>query len=357
MNLKNLGWHEFFEAKRADGNRESCVPARIVSQHRGLWRAAGEFEECWAEPSGKLRLEADSGGVWPVVGDWVEVSFAPPSDRAAIQMVLPRRSQFSRASPGKHVQQQVIAANVDVALLIVALDGDFNVRRTERYLAQCREAGARPVIVLNKADACEDIGSKMKEMEAVALGAPILSISGLTGENVGALLGYLVEGETHILLGSSGTGKSTLANRLLGEMIQDTGEVRESDSKGRHTTTARQLFILPSGALLMDTPGLRELQLWDAAEGVAQTFADIDELVARCRFQDCRHASEPGCAIREALSDGTLNAARFESYGKLQREQQFQKTKVDPATRREQKEKIVKLMKDVRKREKYDKRK
>jgi len=357
VDLKTLGWNEFFETNRVEENRASCVPARVVSQHRGLWRVAGAFAECWAEPAGKLRLAADAGGVWPVVGDWVEVSFAPPSERAAMQLVLPRRSQFSRASPGKHVQQQVIAANVDVALLVVALDGDFNVRRTERYLAQCREAGARPVIVLNKADACDDTGLKIGEMEDVALDAPVVSISGLTGENVEALREFLVPGQTHILLGSSGTGKSTLANRLLGEMIQDTGEVRESDSKGRHTTTARQLFVLPGGALLMDTPGLRELQLWDAGEGVAQTFADIDELVGQCRFQDCTHGAEPGCAVRAALDDGTLDAARFESYGRLQREQKFQQGKVDPAARREQKEKIVKLMRDVRKREKHDKRK
>lgn len=356
MDLKTLGWNEFFEGKRLDENRESGVPARVVSQHRGLWRVVGEFEECWAEPAGKLRLAADVGGIWPVVGDWVEVTFAPPSDRAAMQVVLPRRSQFSRANPGKSATQQVIAANVDVALLVVALDGDFNVRRTERYLAQCREAGARPVIVLNKADACEDVEPKIQEMEAIALAAPIISISGLTGLNIEALRAFLVAGETHILLGSSGTGKSTLANRLLEEVIQEVQEVRQSDSKGRHTTTARQLFVLPGGALLMDTPGLRELQLWDAAEGVAQTFADIDELVARCRFQDCKHVSEPGCAIRQALGDGTLDAARFESFTKLQKEQQFQQGKVDPAARREQKEKIVKLMKDVRKREKHDKR-
>ena len=175
------------------------------------------------------------------------------------------------------------------------------------------------MIVLNKADACEDAGLKIEEMEDVALDAPVVSISGLTGENVEALRAFLVPAQTHILLGSSGTGKSTLANRLLGEMIQDTGEVRESDSKGRHTTTARQLFVLPGGALLMDTPGLRELQLWDAGEGVAQTFADIDELVVQCRFQDCTHGSEPGCAIRAALGDGTLDAARFESYGQIGR--------------------------------------
>jgi len=332
------GWNSYFEAFWSGREWENAVPARVIAQQRKFWRVAGDFGECWAEASGKVRLAADEGADWPAVGDWVAVEVHGRDTAAVIQEVLPRRSKFVRKSPGRKLEEQVIAANVDTALLVSALDGDFNPRRVERYLAQCWESGARPVIVLNKADACEDTRAKTVEMERVAVGTAVCVVSARTGEDFSELEEFLKPGQTLVLLGSSGVGKSTIANRFLGQAVQEVRPVRESDSRGRHTTTTRELFVLPGGALLMDTPGLREMQLWEAEHGVAQVFADIDLLAAQCRFGDCRHEAEPGCAVLAALGAGTLDPARVENRRKLLREQEFLRRKVDPQARLEQKE-------------------
>jgi ribosome biogenesis GTPase len=303
-----------------------------------------------------LRLAADEGADWPAVGDWVAVELCDGNSSALIREVLRRRSRFVRKSPGKKVEEQVIASNVDTVLLVCALDGDFNPRRVERYLAQCRESGARPVIVLNKADTCAEAREKAVEMERVAPGTAVFVVSATTGQGVEQLGPFLKPTETLALLGSSGVGKSTLANRLLGQSLQEAQAVRESDSRGRHTTSARQLFVLPGGALLMDTPGLRELQLWKAEDGLAQTFGDIDALAENCRFRDCRHEGEPGCAVQAALSMGVLDPARLENRRKLDREQEFLRRKVDPEARQERKQRDKHLHREQRKvyrREKY----
>jgi len=319
-----------------------------VAQQRKFWRVAGDFGECWAEASGKLRLAAEEGADWPAVGDWIVAELQGEDGSAVIREVLPRRSKFVRKSAGKSMKEQVIAANVDTALLVSALDGDFNPRRVERYLAQCREPGARPVIVLNKADACEEARRMTAEMARVAIGTAVCVVSARTGQGFGELEEFLKPGETLVLLGSSGVGKSTIANRLLGQMVQDVQPVRESDSRGRHTTTSREIFMLPGGALLIDTPGLREMQLWDAEDGVAQTFADIDSLAAQCRFGDCRHEGEPGCAVLAAVNEGTLDAGRLESRRKLLREQEFLRRKVDPEAREDWKNRVKTLHREVK---------
>jgi len=337
MSIIGWGWNSYFEAFWRGSDWGNAVPARVVAQQRKFWRVAGDFGECWAEASGELRLAAAESD-WPAVGDWVVMELHGADSTAVIQEVLPRRNKFVRKSPGKKIEEQVIAANVDTALLVSGLDGDFNPRRVERYLAQCWESGARPVIVLNKADACEEARGKAAEMERVAIGTSVCVVSARTGEGFAELEEFLKPGHTLVLLGSSGVGKSTIANRLLEETVQEVRPVRESDSKGRHTTTTRELFILPGGALLMDTPGLREMQLWDAENGVAQAFADIDSLAAQCRFGDCRHEAEPGCAILAALSAGTLDPGRVENRRKLLREQEFLQRKIDPEARQEQKE-------------------
>ena len=337
MSIIGWGWNSYFEAFWRGSDWGNAVPARVVAQQRKFWRVAGDFGECWAEASGGLRLAAAESD-WPAVGDWVVMELHGADSTAVIQVVLPRRRKFVRKSPGKKIEEQVIAANVDTALLVSGLDGDFNPRRVERYLAQCWESGARPVIVLNKADACEEARGKAAEMERVAIGKSVCVVSARTGEGFAELEEFLKPGHTLVLLGSSGVGKSTIANRLLEETVQEVRPVRESDSKGRHTTTTRELFILPGGALLMDTPGLREMQLWDAENGVAQAFADIDSLAAQCRFGDCRHEAEPGCAILAALSAGTLDPGRVENRRKLLREQEFFQRKIDPEARQEQKE-------------------
>ena len=352
--LPDWGWNSYFEAFWQGEDRKNVVPARVIAQQRKFWRVAGDFGECWAEASGKLRLAADEGADWPAAGDWVAAELHGADTTATIQEVLPRRSKFVRKSPGKKQEEQVIAANVDTALLVSALDGDFNPRRVERYLAQCWESGARPVIVLNKADACEGAREKAAEMGRVAVGTAVWVVSAKTGDGFGELEEFLKTGQTLVLLGSSGVGKSTIVNRLLGQTVQEVHPVRESDSRGRHTTTTRELFILPGGALLMDTPGLREMQLWEAEEGVAQVFADIDALAAQCRFGDCRHEEEPGCAVQAALDAGTLDAARFGNRRKLLREQEFLRRKVDPEARQEQKERWKQIHRAAR--QKYQQR-
>jgi ribosome biogenesis GTPase len=354
VSIAGWGWNSYSEAFWRGGDWENAVPARVVAQQRKFWRVAGDFSECWAEASGKLRLAADEGADWPAVGDWVVVEHHGGYTTALIHGVLPRRSKFVRKMAGKKMEEQVIAANADTVLLVSALDGDFNTRRVERYLAQCWESGARPVIVLNKADACDEVREKAAEMERVAVGTVVCVVSARTGQGFGELEEFLKSGHTLVLLGSSGVGKSTIANRLLGETVQEVQPVRESDSKGRHTTTARELFMLPGGALLMDTPGLREMQLWDAEDGVAQTFADVDARATQCRFVDCRHEGEPGCAVLEAVSAGTLDAARLENRRKLLREQEFLRRKVDPEARKEHKELWKKMHRAQR--QKYEQR-
>ncbi len=346
--LEEWGWNSYFEAFWRGGDWKNAVPARVIAQQRKFWRVAGELGECRAEASGKLRLAADEGGDWPAVGDWVVVELHGIDTTAVIQEVLPRRSKFVRKSPGKKIEEQVIAANVDTALLVSALDGDFNPRRVERYLAQCWESGARPVIVLNKVDACEQARGKVFEMARVAMGTAVCVVSARTGQGFSELEEFLGPGQTLVLLGSSGVGKSTITNRLLGETVQEVWPVRESDSRGRHTTTTRELFVLPGGALLMDTPGLREMQLWDAGDGVAQVFADIDSLAAQCRFGDCRHEAEPGCAVLAALEAGTLDAARLENRRKLLREQEFLLRKIDPEARQDWKVRMKSLHREVK---------
>lgn len=348
MSKIQWGWDGYFQAVWNEIDRENTVPARVVAQHRGCWRVAGDFGERIAEAAGKLRLAAEEGADWPAVGDWAAVQLEDLSSPALIREVLPRRSGFVRKAPGKKVSEQVIAANIDTLLLVSALDGDFNPRRMERYLAQCWESGAKPVIVLNKADTCRDVRERAAEMERIALGVDVRILSAQTGQGVCELEAFLQPGETVAMVGSSGVGKSTLANRLLGDARQEVREVRESDSRGRHTTTAREIFILPGGALLMDTPGLRELQLWDAEEGIPQAFADIDALAEQCRFSDCRHKDEPGCAVLAALAAGVLDPARLENRRKLQREQEFLKRKMDPEARQTDKRRVKQIMRSVR---------
>src|SRR6266853_3778910 len=353
--LTSWGWNSYFEAFWCGGDWKNAVPARVVGQQRKFWRVAGDLGECWAEVSGKLRLAADVGAEWPAVGDWVVAEFHNIETNVVIHEVLPRRSKFVRKSPGKKMEEQGIAANVDTALLVSALDGDFNPRRVERYLAQCWESGARPVIILNKADGCEDAHVKAAEMERMAVGTEVCVVSAMTGQGFPELEEVLRPGSTLVLLGSSGVGKSTIANRLLRQNVQEVQAVRQSDSRGRHTTTSRELFVLPGGAPLMDTPGLREMQLWDAQSGVAQVFGDIDLLAAKCRFGDCRHEAEPGCAVRAALGTGRLDPARVENRRKFLREQEFLRRKMDPQARQEEKQRTKQVHRQQRMRDRHDK--
>ncbi|HEU4407859.1 MAG TPA: ribosome small subunit-dependent GTPase A [Polyangiaceae bacterium] len=281
---------------------------RVSADRAQVRGEAGEFEALVP------RALAAAGGL--VAGDWVAVD----AERGAVERVLPRRTEFARQAAGRRTERQVVAANVDVVFLLAGLDGDFRARRLERYLALAHASGASPVVLLTKAGLCADAGAFVREAQAVARGAPVHAIDVVEGRGAEAPLGYLGPGVTAALLGSSGVGKSTLANHLLGEARAETGAVREHDARGRHTTTRRELFFLPSGAALLDTPGMREVQLWVERSALDETFDDLAALAGGCRFRDCGHGAEPGCALRAAVERGEVDAARLASFVALGRE-------------------------------------
>src|SRR4051794_7000502 len=332
------GWAAEFAAHQAAGRR----PARVVAVHKETAIVRdGSGHDVPASVSGRFRFAALAPSDFPAVGDWVALDpDAPgrgPDDPAIIAAVLPRRSAFrrnaadaSRRTAGLLADEQIIAANIDVAFLVAGLDRDFNLRRLERYLAVAWSSGVRPVIVLNKVDVADDLEGRLIAVSAIAPGVAVLTVSALTGDHVSDVTSHLEGGRTAVVLGSSGVGKSTLVNALLGEERQTTAAVREDDSRGRHTTTHRELFELPEGALLIDTPGIRSLEMAGADTGVETAFDDITELAAACRFSDCRHASEPGCAVGRAIADGTLSEDRVASQRKLERELAYAERREDP---------------------------
>ena len=337
----DAGWDEAFAPFAAGGRR----PARVVAVHKETAIVRGDAGgDRPASVSGRFRYDALAASDFPAVGDWVALepaaSMAGAEDAAIIAAVLPRRAAFvrsaadaSRRTAGNLADEQVIAANVDIAFLVAGLDGDFNLRRLERYLAVAWSSGVTPVIVLNKADIARDLEGRLVAVEGIAPGVPVVVLSALTGDHVSDLTPYLLAGRTSVVLGSSGVGKSTLLNTLLGEQRQAVSDVREDDSRGRHTTTHRELFALPGGALLIDTPGIRSLEVAGADEGVDTAFDDITELATQCRFSDCRHAGEPGCAVRRAIADATLGEDRLASFRKLERELSYAERREDPRAR------------------------
>jgi ribosome biogenesis GTPase / thiamine phosphate phosphatase len=343
--LSTYGWSRGLQRDFEPFAARGLVPARVIVQQRGLYRVVGEAGETEARLSGRFQHDAEDGG-HPVVGDWTAIQ--PEAGFALIQGLVPRRTAFLRKQAGTGQGVQVAAANVDVALLTLSLNGDLNLRRLERYLAATYESGAAPVVVLTKADACSDAAGALAQVAAVAGEAPAIAVSAVTGDGLAALADQLEPRRTAVLLGSSGVGKSTLVNALAGAALMATSAIRENDERGRHTTTHRELIALPSGALILDTPGMRELGLVDAQAGVAAVFsgveAEVEALAEACRFKNCGHQREPGCAVRAALEDGRLDAARFASWRKLQREIAHERLKDDPLARKaEQREWIVRM--------------
>jgi ribosome biogenesis GTPase / thiamine phosphate phosphatase len=312
--------------------------------HYHLFTESGELE---AEPSGALWYRTPDRAGMPVVGDWVAARVVD-DHQATVEIVLPRRTCFSRRAAGRREEQQPVAANVDLIFLISGLDGDFNLRRLERYLTLAAESGASPVLVLNKADLCRDLPARIDQANSVAGGSPVIACSAGTGEGMDALATLLAPGLTVALLGSSGVGKSTIVNCLLGEQHLRTAEVRESDSRGRHTTTHRELMPLPGGGALIDTPGMRELQLWAGPASVDSAFDEIAAVAAECRFRDCTHCGEPGCAVAAALSTGAISRPRWESYEKLRGEAFRHQILTDKLAAREQKRKWKVMQKAYR---------
>ena len=328
---------------------ENLCIGRILAQEKGLYRLVYEAGELPAEVSGKLRFQARSAIDLPAVGDFVWADCSRAGGPAVIHGILPRKSVFLRRSAGTAHTSQVVAANIDTVFLCMSLNHDFNLRRLERYLAVAWDSGAVPVIVLTKSDLCPDPAPQLRAVEECAMGVDILLTSALAEDGYQKLLPYLCPGKTVALLGSSGVGKSTLINRLLGQERLPTNGLR-NDDRGRHTTTRRELFLLPRGGLVIDTPGMRELGLWDAGEGLDRSFADIEDLAAQCRFRDCSHTKEPGCAVQAALERGTLSRDRWLSYRKLAAENQYAEDTGEYLSKKNEKFKnIAKINKSNRK--------
>jgi ribosome biogenesis GTPase len=347
--LATLGWDDAWAQAFAPFAADGLVPGRVARENRGIHRVLTETGEVVASAAGRLRLEARGRIDLPAVGDWVALRAETATVRAVVQGVVPRRSAFVRRAAGEGTTEQVVAANVDSVLLVSGLDHDFNPRRIERYVLLAWESGARPVVVLNKADLRDDVEECRRAIEQVAPGVDVLAVSARDPPSLAVLHPYLAPGRTVALLGSSGVGKSTLLNRLLGSEVQPTRAVRERDQRGRHTTTERHLFVLPGGALAIDTPGMRELQLWEAGGGLEATFDDVESLAARCRFRDCGHGSEPGCAVQAAVAEGSLPRDRLDSFHKLRGELRHLQRKQDERVLAEDNRKVRAVHKAARK--------
>ncbi|MFE7061315.1 ribosome small subunit-dependent GTPase A [Sutcliffiella sp. NPDC057660] len=353
MKRNELGWNDYLNNEFALYEEQGFTVGRVMLEHKRIYRVETDNGEYLAEVSGKYRFEAESREDYPAVGDWVVLSERQSERKATIQALLPRFSKFSRKAAGLTTEEQIVAANVDTVFLVQSLNYDFNARRLERYLIMAWESGATPVIVLTKADLCEDVAARIKDVEAVALGVPVFAVSVKDETGLEELAPYFTTGKTVALLGSSGAGKSTLTNFLLGEEKQVIQEVRGDDDKGRHTTTYRELYLLPTGGLVLDTPGMRELQLWEAdGATVGQSFQDVEELAEQCYFRDCKHENEPSCAVREAIREGTLEEARYQSYVKLQRELAYLERKTNKRAQLAEKDKWKKISTSVKSKKK-----
>ena len=328
LDLKELGWDDRWAAVFAPFAADGLVPARVAIEFNHIFRLYAETGELQAQHSGRLLHEAESKEQLSAVGDWIAARPSVGEASATIEAVLPRRSRFSRKVAGELTEEQVVAANIDTVFIVMGLDGDYNPRRLERYLLLAYESGATPVVILNKSDVAEHLSEDVDEIRGLAIGIPVHAISAKTRIGIEVVEGYLGPGRTGALLGSSGVGKSTLVNALIGEQLLKTRDVRASDSRGRHTTRHRQLIVLPEHrGLLVDTPGMRELQLWTQNEGSRETFDDVLEVAQGCHFTDCRHRDEPRCAVKRAIEEGTLAADRLEGFFKLQEELQSLETR------------------------------
>lgn len=336
IDITSLGWNDRFETAFDPLRRPGVEPGRVATQHRGGYTVLTEQGAIAAHVAGRLRHAAPDAAAMPVVGDWVALEARHEEGSGTILEVLPRVSSFSRKVAGNETTEQILAANVDFVFIVSSLNADLNLRRIERYLTLAYESGSTPVVVLTKADLCDDIAAALNEIAPGTAGTDVHVVSAPAGLGVERLRSYLEGHRTAALLGSSGVGKSTLINALAGEEIQTVREIREDDDRGRHTTTAREMVLLPGGGIVIDTPGMRELQLWHAGEGLTASFADIEELARRCRFGDCRHASEPGCAVTAAVESGALDPARLGNFRKLQRELLHLEMKTDRRLAREE---------------------
>lgn len=323
MELKNLGFDAFFQKHLQECKFENLSIGRICAEYKENYKLFSESGELNAIISSKFRNECRASEDFPAVGDWVLFDFMQGENKAIIRQVFPRKSKFSRKVAGEQTQEQIIASNVDFAFIVCALNYDFNLRRIERYLSLIWQSGATPVVILTKADLCSNVQDKISEVENIAFGVDVHSISNISAEGIEVLERYFANYKTVVLLGSSGVGKSSLINNLANEDVMKVNVLRNGIDKGRHTTTHKQMLILQNGGLIIDTPGIRELQLWDADDGISQTFSDIEEIAKSCKFGNCTHSNEPDCAVKKAIEEGLLDRNRFENYQKVQKEQVY----------------------------------
>ncbi|HEY9639392.1 MAG TPA: ribosome small subunit-dependent GTPase A [Coleofasciculaceae cyanobacterium] len=352
MQLNEFGWNDWL-AQRCDRSNAGEAIARVALQYKDAYVLYAEIGELTAEVSGKFRHQATQAQDFPAVGDWVAIQPRHAEQRATIHQVLPRKSKFSRKGAGAKTEEQIIATNIDTVFLVSGLDHNFNPNRIERYLVLAWESGASPVIVLNKADVCTDLEDKLAAVEAIAPLVPIIPLSATQQQGLEQLSPYLEPGKTIALLGSSGVGKSTLTNQLLGQEVQAVQAVRRGDQQGRHTTTHRELLRLPTGALIIDTPGMREIQLWAEESSLSETFADVEAWAGQCRFRNCQHQQEPGCAVQGAIAQGSLDQSRWLSYQKLQHELDYLTRQQDQRAQLEEKARWKKVHKTLRQHYKY----
>ena len=323
LNLKDFGWNSSYNIYIKEKQKKDLIFGRVIKQNGKNYKIISEYgEENAILPNSFLNLIKNKSDI-PAVGDWVGLKKNIELKILHIDFVLPRKNQLSRKVSGKKSEEQIIAANIDLVFIITSADQDFKVRRLERYLSMVYEINAKPVIILNKIDKVNNLDKYLKETESLSKNVPIILISAKNGINIDEVKNYIKPGETIVLIGSSGVGKSTLINFLLGYSRQSVGEIRKKDGRGRHITTSRELIILPNGCMLIDNPGIREIQLWSTGDGIKKTFEDIEEISKDCKFRDCLHENEPGCAVKKALDEGTLSIDRLNSFKKLIREQEY----------------------------------
>lgn len=353
INLNEYGWNQFHQENMdtiiEELKADNYVQGRVTLEHKRMYRVMTAEGEWLSVCSGAFQHAANERRDYPAVGDWVIVEKMPGEERGIIHAILPRTSLFSRKSAGSTISEQIIAVNIDIVFLVMSMNHDFNARRLERYLVAAYDSGATPVVVLTKMDVSEDPDYYLEMARAIAFGTDVFPVSNTTGEGIEQITELLKNGKTAALLGSSGVGKSSLVNSICGDGKMAVQGIREDDAKGRHTTTHRELVKIPTGGVLIDTPGMREFQLWNESESLDSGFKDIEELSAACKFGDCRHESEPGCAIQNALETGELSAERYGNYIKLQKEIAFLDRKMDRQAQAAERDKWKKITKGMRK--------
>ena len=350
VNLESLGWNSFFSntEEYISYTEKGLKPARILLEHKSRYDLGIEGLKLSATIAGRLRFKFNSKDQFPVVGDWVMVSALEGENRAVIFEILPRRTVIARKAAGPKTEAQVLAANVDTIFVVSGLDRDFNLHRIERYLVIAWNSGAQPVLVLNKEDLCPDVPAYFLEAQKVAPAVPIIITQANIGKGIDGLKPYLGGGKTAVLIGSSGVGKSSIINDLAGREVQKIKELSKATHKGKHATTQRPMIFLPDGGIIIDTPGMRELQIWEGEDGTDEVFSDIEKLALNCKFTDCQHETEPGCAVLTALEEGSLDIDRFENFRKLQKEAAYLERKQNQRAALEEKKRWKKISQEVR---------